>query len=198
MRSKLVVTAFVLFCSLTLSPSETGGRRYAENLTASGYEAEMITIDMDVTRKETSKDSNWSRCVMKYENGQVSCEWTYGGFNAPKDRTASFFVSPSTERKIVEYVRVRGLDRSIREHGQIDGIGVSAQIKCTIRMDDEVHTIDIQGMISPWGTNHDHENIMLNLPVYRDIVYLMNAAEHSFEHFQATSPSIQRKSTQNN
>jgi len=139
-----------------------------------------LYLKIEFTRRETSKDSNWSRTVLEIKDGTVKKNVRYGGFRAPEDKNISFPITGEQEALITGYISKQRVNRNIKENKPCDGIGISVVVRLTAEIGGKTTLVEISGMSRRWGGKKNGSSNIKNIQLINDIRFLINSADNKF------------------
>lgn len=111
-----------------------------------------MIIDLKLTSKEASKDSNSETVTIQVYENKVIFNKSHSGFKAPKDKSKKFRIKEKELQNIVNEFESLGLNKNLSETKSTQGIGVSGFLE--IEFNDQLKTvIKIEGKTNIWGAD---------------------------------------------
>jgi len=186
MKYKLTVILIILLTLIYVDLPEAGNILFAAPFffTARGKENKSqatFNLKIDFTRKERSKDSNWSRTILEIKDRTVIKTVQYGGFRAPEDENRTCSITSDQETRITGYILKQKLNRNIKEKKPCNDTGISVEVKLTAEIDANTYRIEISGMTNCWSGRKRRESNIKNLQLVDDIEFLINSADSKFD-----------------
>jgi hypothetical protein len=111
-----------------------------------------LIIDLKLSHKETSKDSNNETITIKSNAQKLLLKKEYSGFKAPENETVEKNLDKEKLKLIFDYIKEHQLNVNLKELKKTDGIGISGYLKFEIFQPDTT-TILIEGKTNIWGAD---------------------------------------------
>ena len=142
-----------------------------------------FVLVVELTKTETSKDSNTSSHSVTLSGHRVSCQWKYRGYPDDKDETRSWTMSPAVHAKLLDYIRKHGLDRNLRETRSSAGIGLAVSVTWTLVLSGRTSVIHLHGMYNDWSKRNSKPCNLDNIALYHRIEAVVTALRNKNEYF---------------
>jgi len=99
-------------------------------------------LEIDILNRETSKDSNSQRYIVKVENKQVEYKYSYSGFPDEADESTSRTLSDDELSEIIQYIKNQEINNSITESKSQDANGPSRKVNLSLILKLDGKTIE--------------------------------------------------------
>ncbi len=143
-----------------------------------------LLMILNLSQRETSKDTNWQQTKLIVKNREVDYAWSYGGYPDARNKEEKYKINEEQEKKIIEYIKKNKLNKNIKEIKSSAGIGVSINLTFEVIIENIKTEIIISGRSNIWGGSRWKKKTNLKkIDVYHNVASLISffKSEFSFD-----------------